>query len=276
MAGSSSGSDFPGIDNLHNDIYPAISASVTPSLHQAGKVVLITGAGRGIGRAAALQFAHAQVSTIILCARTSTQLEEVAAAIRQISKEIKVLTYSVDVTNETAVNELASEITQIEGRLDVLVNNAGASERWVLLEDSNPQDWWNTFEINVKGPYLFTRAFLPLLVKTAADHAATVDVVNMSSIGAHVVVPTASAYQITKLALCRLTEFIHAEYAAKGVNAVAMHPGGVPTKMSSSIELIQKSKITIAQPFSILFYFFPFLAFISFPPSLHLHRTLSM
>jgi NAD(P)-dependent dehydrogenase (short-subunit alcohol dehydrogenase family) len=239
MADPTSGYAFPGVSNLHNDIYPSINPSITESLHQPGKVVLITGAGRGIGRATALQYAHARVSCIILCARTSEQLDEVSRAIGNINSEIKVIKSSIDVSNEVAVKKLAKEVSESIGRLDILVNNAGAAEPWVPISDSKPAEWWNTFEVNLKGPYLFLNAFLPLLVSTAAKEKTTVDVVNMASIGAHVVRASASAYQTTKLALCRLTEFVHVEYGDQGVNAVAVNPGGVPTQLATGIEVIR-------------------------------------
>ncbi|KAH7389983.1 putative oxidoreductase ucpA [Pyrenochaeta sp. MPI-SDFR-AT-0127] len=229
-----SGIYFPGESNLHNDIYPAINPQLTPSLHQPGKVVLITGAGRGIGRSIALQYAHAGVASIIICARTGSELDEVEGAVKAINQEIRVLKFTVDVTNEDDIKSLAKEVERVEKRLDVLVNNAGGTNPWMLVGDSDPTSWWHTLEVNLKGPFLFFHAFLPLLVSTAEQGKRTVDVVNVSSIGANFVMPTASAYSISKFALNRLTEYQHAEYADKGVNAVVLHPGGIHTKLADS------------------------------------------
>jgi NAD(P)-dependent dehydrogenase (short-subunit alcohol dehydrogenase family) len=233
---------FVGMENLHNDIYPLIDASKSKDLHQPGKVVLITGAGRGIGRAVALQYAHAQVATIILCARTSSELDEVESSIKNINSSIKVTKFKVDVTSESAVEECAAAVKESEGRLDVLINNAGASHDWLYLKESKPSDWWNTIEVNLKGPYLLLHAFLPLLVETAKVNDTIVDVVNTSSIGAHMIAPGASGYAITKLALCRLTEFVKAEYGSEGVNAISIHPGGVMTKMSEAEDQLKPCK----------------------------------
>lgn len=113
---------FVGFENLHNDIYPAISAAQTPSLKQPGKVVLVTGASRGIGRAIAIQYAHAGVTAIILVARSAGLLEEVKKEIEGIDKGIKVTVKAVDVTSEEAVKGLKEDVVKEEGRLDVLVN----------------------------------------------------------------------------------------------------------------------------------------------------------
>ena len=202
-----SGYAFVGFENLHNDIYPAISAATNTSLHQPGKVVLITGAGRGIGRATALQYAHANVSTIILAARTASQLDEVETAIKEINTSVKVIKAPLDVASETDVQALADKVQTAEGRLDVLINNAGTSEPWVPLVESEPAKWWSTFEINLKAPYLLSRAFLPLLLRTAEAQGG-VHLVNVTSIGANVVLPSASGYMTSKLALLRLTQFL--------------------------------------------------------------------
>jgi NAD(P)-dependent dehydrogenase (short-subunit alcohol dehydrogenase family) len=228
-----SGYAFVGTENLHNDIYPLIDASKNKDLNQSGKVVLITGAGRGIGRAIALQYAHAQVASIILCARTGSELDEVESSIRKIT---------LDVTNESAVKECADAVKKSEGRLDILINNAGASEPWVPLGESKPNNWWNTLEVNLKGPYLLLHAFLPLLVETAKANQSVVDVVNMSSIGANVVFHDCSGYGISKLALSRLTEFASVEYGAEGVNVISMHPGGVLTKLAENVPQISERK----------------------------------
>lgn len=230
---------FPGLDNLHNDIYPAINPAFTPTLHQPGKVILITGAGRGIGRAIALQFAHAKVLSINLVARTQAELDEVEKAILEIDDGIKVHKYTLNVTDNAAVAQLAREIRGEEGRLDVLVNNAGATADWVPMHEADPQEWWTAMEVNLKGPYLFIQAFLPLLVATHETHGTSTHIINMTSIGAHQVFPTASSYMVSKLALLRLSEFVHAGYAEKGVICVGVHPGGVATRMSEEQEVLK-------------------------------------
>ncbi|KAF1964849.1 NAD(P)-binding protein [Bimuria novae-zelandiae CBS 107.79] len=241
------GYGFVGYQNLHNDIYPAITASITPALQQPGKVVLVTGAGRGIGRSIALQYAHASVAAIVLCARTSSELDEVAVSIQKINSTIRVHKRPIDVTKDDAVKTLAQDVQRDEGRLDILVNNAGASAPWVHLTASDSSSWWNTFEVNLKGSYLFLQAFLSLLVLTAEKGNTTVDVVNVSSMGAHVVSPGASAYQISKLAVLRLSEFVNVEYGAKGVNTVSLHPGGVPTALGTQEESIRPYLIDTAE-----------------------------
>ncbi|KAF2876416.1 putative oxidoreductase ucpA [Massariosphaeria phaeospora] len=231
---------FTGWDSLHHDIYPAISASQTKSLAQPGKVVLVTGAGRGLGRATALQYAHANVKTLILCARTASQLDEVESAIASINSSIRVLKYTLDVTNTDAVKKTAEDVTAKEGRLDVLVNNAGYSSEWVSLTECDPEEWWLTLDINLKGCFLLQHAFLPLLASTAAQNSSSVHVINVSSVGAHTAQPGASAYNISKFALLRLNDFVNVEYGAKGVNAIAIHPGGVVTELSKNVAEIQQ------------------------------------
>jgi NAD(P)-dependent dehydrogenase (short-subunit alcohol dehydrogenase family) len=95
-----------------------------------------------------------------------------------------------------------------------------------LLADSDVDAWWRTFEVNVKGPYLTCRAFLPLLL---ANQDGLKTIVNVSSVGAHVVVPTLSAYQTSKLALVRMSEFIAKENAEQGIICVSIHPGNIIT-----------------------------------------------
>jgi NAD(P)-dependent dehydrogenase (short-subunit alcohol dehydrogenase family) len=240
----SSGYAFVGMDNLHHDIYPAISAAQTPSLKQPGKVVLITGASRGIGRAVALQYAHAGVSSIIIVARSSSKLDEVATEIAQIDEKIRVHKFSVDVIDSEAVRKCAEQVAQKEGRLDILVNNAGNSSAWEKITETKPEDWWGCLELNLKGPYLFLRAFLPLMMQTAEKEKVVTHVINMSSIGAHMVNPSASAYMISKMALCRLTEFVQAEYGDKGINVVALHPGGVATELTAQEKALEACKFS--------------------------------
>ena len=108
------------------------------------------------------------------------------------------------------------------------------------IADSNPARYWDSLTINLKGPYLFCNAFLPLLQKTAREQGTTATVVNITSIGSQQVFPTTSEYGIGKLALNRLTEFVGVENADKGVQAFAVHPGGVDTAMTKSDETYVK------------------------------------
>ena len=218
------------VPTSHSDVYPSISP---PSHPQPSKTVLITGAGRGIGRAIALSYAQASVSCIILCSRTLSELSEVESAIKKVNEEIKVLVLELDVKDEQQVAAVLERVRTDQGRLDVLVNNAGTSEEWKKLAEGDPMVYWRTWEINVKGPYLMMHFALPLMVETAKRENTTVDIVNVGSIGGNMVLPTASGYQSTKLALARLTQFVAAEYAAEGVNTVVVHPGGVKTELAS-------------------------------------------
>lgn len=216
---------------LHNDIYAAIDPDKS-DLSQPSKLVLITGAGRGIGRSIALRYAKSGVAGIIICARTSSELDSVEKELKKISSTVRIRKHTVDVADANSVDALAKTVRKEEGRLDILINNAGASSSWVSIAESDALDYCKVFNVNLNGTYLMLRSFLPLLVETAKKESTVVDVVNMSSIGANMTFPTASAYQVSKAAVSRLTEFVNLEYGEQGVNCVAMHPGSVLTAMS--------------------------------------------
>ena len=226
---------------LHNDIYAAIDP-IKSDLSQPSKVVLITGAGRGIGRSIALGYAESGVACIIICARTSSELDAVEKEINKISSSIRARKFALDIADEKNVIALAKTVREEEGRLDVLVNNAGTSAPWTPIAESDAIAYWQTFNVNFNGTYLMLKSFLPLLVETAKKENRIVDVVNMSSIGANITFPGASAYQVSKLAVSRLTEFVALEYGQRGVNCVAMHPGGVLTELSKDNLAIRDCK----------------------------------
>jgi NAD(P)-dependent dehydrogenase (short-subunit alcohol dehydrogenase family) len=234
------------ITPFHNDIYPSIDPT-SSSLAQPEKVVLLTGAGKGIGRSIALSFAKANVACLILLARTASNLDSVAAEIKELNPSIRVHTYAVDVTSEEEVQKVKEEVTKNEGRLDILINNAGASTPWVPIPESPASNYWRTFEVNLKGPFLFLHAFLPLLKTTGEKTGKGTDIINVSSIGAHAIFPGASAYQVSKFAILRLTEFVDVEFGengdAKGVRCFAIHPGGVKTDLTAnSSEAVKSSE----------------------------------
>ena len=208
---------------LHSDTYEAIDSSKA-NLH--GKNVFICGASKGIGRSITLSFAKAGASCIAIGARSDQasleqDIKDAAAAAKK--SRPKVLQVKLDVTDQKSIESAAANIETEFGRLDILVHNAGIFGTPGPIVDSDPEDWWKTWDVNLRGPYLVTRAFLPLMLKGGDKQ-----VVNVSSVGAHLIAKTLSSYQTSKLALLRFTEFVVAEYGEKGVLAFCIHPGNIP------------------------------------------------
>lgn len=214
---------------VRHDTYPAIDLA---KADLAGKVVLITGASKGIGKAIAIAFAQAGASGLVLFARSDMSAATAACeAAARPGQDLKVLAISVDTTDAAQVADALAKVKAAFGRLDILVNNAGYMEHYKLIHEQDPEEWWKPFEVNLRGTYLVTRAFLPLLIECGGERT----IINMSSVAAHMIHPAFSAYLTTKLALLRFTELIVEEYKDKGVLAIAVHPGSIPTDMAASM-----------------------------------------
>ncbi|PMD42791.1 putative oxidoreductase ucpA [Hyaloscypha variabilis F] len=191
----------------------------------------ITGAGRGLGESMALGFAQAGAGGVIICSRSTSELEEVAAKIRDINEDLKVTVVKCDVSNEEEVKNLAAVIEKEHGRLDVLINNAGYLDAgWQPITSGPADDWKRVFDVNVFGVYLVTRNLLPLLLESEKGLKTVIGVTSMSSHWAgHSI-----AMGMSKLALNRFVEFLAGEYGEGngGLMSYALHPGGVKTRMS--------------------------------------------
>lgn len=150
----------------------------------------------------ALAFARAGVSGLILAARSASTLDVVEKDARAVHPggELKVLKLSVDVANEQSVVDAARIVKPSFDRLDVLVNNAGILEGVIPIVESNPSIWWSSWEVNVKGTYLVTRAFLGLLMESGNNGSGGLEgrkiVVNLTSIATHFISPGGSSYQV--------------------------------------------------------------------------------
>ncbi|KAI4249498.1 MAG: hypothetical protein LQ352_005611 [Teloschistes flavicans] len=228
---------------LRSDTYPAIDPN---KLDLSGKHVFLSGASKGVGRAAAFSFVKAGVAGIAIAARSDLsslerELKEVgAAAGRKDTPCIK--TIQLDISDPQSIERAAVETSEaFQGKLDILINNAGAMEEFKPTLESDPDQWWNTWTINVRGTYLLTRALLPLLLRD--DEQTDKQIVMLTSIGAFMPAPGGSAYQMSKLALLRYAEYLNIEYGAQGVVAYALHPGAIPTDIGLTMPKFLHAKL---------------------------------
>ncbi|KAL3425536.1 short-chain dehydrogenase [Phlyctema vagabunda] len=214
---------------VHHDTYPEIDPATKSDC--SGKYVFISGASKGLGRATALSYAKAGAEGIAIGARSdlSTLEAELAAAAEAVGKKApRVLALKLDVLEEASIQAAARRTDEVFGRLDIVINNAGFLSDFVPLLDSDSADYWANYEINLRGIYLTTKAFLPLLLRCGGDRT----IINLTSIGALSLFAGASGYQVSKLAVIRFTEFINVDYADQGVLAYSLHPGGVVTELA--------------------------------------------
>jgi NAD(P)-dependent dehydrogenase (short-subunit alcohol dehydrogenase family) len=215
---------------------PPATASV-PAERLDGQVALVTGAGRGLGRAMAEHLARAGAA-VALAARSDAELATVAEAIR--ARGGRALVVPVDVTDADAVEWAVATVEQALGPITLLVNNAGHGGVPGPVWAVDAAQWWQTFEVNLRGAFLCTRAVLARLVARGGpdgggDGRVVGRVVNVSSRAGNAAIAHASAYATSKAALTRLTEIVAAEAAAHGVRAFAIEPGQVRTAMTEAL-----------------------------------------
>ena len=184
-----------------------------------GKVAVVSGAGRGIGRSIALAFAMAGAE-LAICARSSKSLEVVRAEIAGMGR--RCLALPINVADPMEVEEFCSRTTDEFKKIDILVNNAGIYLDRGAFEDSDPVDWWRTVEVNVRGPYLLTRHFL-------ASMASGAKVINISSGKGFAAGKNSSSYHVSKAALNMLTEALANELWTKQIHVNTLVPGPVAT-----------------------------------------------
>lgn len=194
-----------------------------------GKVAIITGAGRGIGRAIAHRLSQ-EGAAVALAARTSAQIEQVAAEIE--ANGGLALPVQCDVSNESDVDRLVEMVMDRFDRIDILVNNAGVNLPPIDLTETDPKDWRHIINVNLNGAFYCTRAVLPRMKARGSGVVLTI-----SSVGGRRGAAGRGPYRASKAALINLTETIAAEGANYGVRAVCLCPGGVDTDMMRQIAL---------------------------------------
>lgn len=184
--------------------------------------VVITGAGRGIGRAIALRLAD-DGYRLALSARTVAQVEDTARLCRD--KGVEAAAARVDVADEVQVNDWAAQVIAEMSPVGALINNAGVFLDRTVLE-TEPADWDRVMDINVRGAYLCTRAFAPAIIAAGGGH-----IINMSSTSGKKGYVRQGAYCASKYALLGLTKVLALELRYQGVHVSALCPGGVDTEL---------------------------------------------
>lgn len=185
----------------------------------AGKIAVVTGASRGIGRSIALGFARAGAD-IAICARTISALQEPLKEIEATGQ--KCITGAVDIANADEIAAFTKQINDHYGQVDILVNNAGIYPEQGLVAESDPEQWWRTIEVNIKGPYLMTRHLLSLMPDGAK-------IINLSSGKGFSAGQNSSAYHVSKAGLNMFTQSLANELWTRGIDVNTLVPGPTAT-----------------------------------------------
>ena len=194
-----------------------------------GKAAIITGASAGIGRAAAGLFAEHGAS-LVLVARRADRLEEVAAKIEQDGGQVRVVVG--DVTQENTHRDAVAMAVDTFGRLDVAFNNAGLVGEMGPLADTCMETWTQVIDANLTAAFLGARSQIPAMLAGGGGAL----VFTSSFVGNSVGLPGMGSYAAAKAGLMGLVRAVTADYAAQGIRANALLPGGTATEMAGDAD----------------------------------------
>ena len=190
------------------------------------KVIVVTGAGSGMGRELALELARRGASVAAVDMRAGS-LAETAVLVAALGGTIS--THALDITDATAVSALPAAVTKALGPVDGLVNNAGIIQPFVKINDLDIADAERVMNVNFYGPLRLIKAFLPGLIKRPEAH-----ILNVSSMGAYAPVPGQSIYGASKAALKLMTEGLRSELLDTNVGVTIVFPGATATNIAQN------------------------------------------
>ena len=191
------------------------------------QIAVVTGAGRGIGRAIALKFA-AEGADVVCVSRTQENSEKVAAEIRALGR--KAWAHAVDVADAAAVSAAAEKILAEAGKVDILVNNAGVTRDGLLMRMSDA-DWDTVLDTNLKGAFLVTKSFVRAFIKQRSGR-----IINISSVIGLIGNAGQCNYSASKAGLIGFTQSTARELASRGITANAIAPGFIETDMTAELK----------------------------------------
>jgi 3-oxoacyl-[acyl-carrier protein] reductase len=211
-----------------------------------GKTAIITGAGKGLGKAMAVALAAEGVN-LGLIARTAQDLENLAAEIKQNHADIKVSYATADVGNltdvKTAVAKLADELQKV----DILVNNAGVLKVGSILE-LPVEEWEQVFRINVLGTYYMVHEVLPLIIQQGKG-----DIINVASTAGLKGAAKMSAYGASKSAVINFTEALMQEVRKSNIRVTTVNPSTIATEMTMNANFTDGNAEKVLQPEDLAF-----------------------
>ena len=192
-----------------------------------GQVAIVTGGGRGIGRAIAETLAAAGAAVAVL-ARSRDELNETVGQIEQ--ADGRAIAVVADVTDAEAIQAAVDQTERELGPVDLLVNNAAVATPVGPAWEVDPDAWWRTVEVNLRGPFLCARAVLPSMLRRRSGR-----IVNIVAVAAFNTAPFMSAYGGSKAALVSFTDDLAAETREHGITVFAIRPGLVQTRMQDEL-----------------------------------------
>jgi NAD(P)-dependent dehydrogenase (short-subunit alcohol dehydrogenase family) len=189
------------------------------------QVALITGGGRGLGKAFALALTAAG-ARVAITARSKEELQTTAKEITVTGGQVVAI--PADVADAVAVSQIIATVEQHFGAITLLINNAGQFRAFGTVDIVDANSWWQEVEINLRGPFLYSQAVLSGMRSRRKGR-----IINVVSAAGLQGLPTVSAYSVSKTALIRLTEILAMETAHDGIQVFALHPSTVRTSMST-------------------------------------------
>lgn len=206
-----------------------------------GKTALITGGGKGLGKAIALSLAAEGVN-IGLISRTITDLKAVAEEVKAMNADIKVAFAAADISDYEQITGAITSIKNELGIIDILINNAGVGKFGKFL-DLSVEEWEDIVKINIFGAYYATRAVLPEMKERRSG-----DIVNISSSAGLKGAPLTSAYSASKFGLIGMSESLMQEVRKDNIRVLTMTPSTISTDMAKNLNLTDGNPDTTLQP----------------------------